>query len=63
MQPSLLSIQFQWKRWDYGNWRKCRKSMGESGDKHPLLKKEVLTMAYEGYSKMIDEGLIEEGNH
>tara|TARA_R110002074_G_scaffold10926_3_gene40914 strand:- start:375 stop:1103 length:729 start_codon:yes stop_codon:yes gene_type:complete len=31
------------------------------GDKHPLLKKEVLTMAYEGYSKMIDEGLIEEG--
>ncbi|MDO6437578.1 murein L,D-transpeptidase catalytic domain family protein [Cyclobacterium sp. 1_MG-2023] len=29
--------------------------------KHPLLKKEVLSMAYKGYLKMIDDGLIEEG--
>lgn len=29
--------------------------------KHPLLKKDVLALAYEGYLKMLDEGLIEEG--
>lgn len=29
--------------------------------KYPLLKEEVLTMAFEGYLKMIDEGLLEEG--
>lgn len=31
------------------------------GQQHLLLKKEVLSMAYEGYLKMIDEGLIEKG--